>query len=172
MPKKATTVDAYLATLPEDRVELVGTLFATIRKNLDPKFEEGVQYNMPAFYLPHSEYPAGYHCDPKQPLPFASVASTKGGASIYLFGVYCDEIARDRLATEWKATGNRLDMGKSCIRVKKLEHVPLDVLGKTVKRITAAKFVKAYEKSVQAAGAKSAKKAAKKPAKRSTKKST
>jgi hypothetical protein len=149
--KQYTSVDAYLADLPEDRRAFVGALMDVIRKNADKKIAEGIQYGMPAFFLPHEHYPAGYHCDPKIPLPFASVASTKAGASIYLFCTYCDEAERERVAREWKATGNRLDMGKSCIRVKKLEQVPLDVLGKAVKRMTAAKFVKAYEKNVPGA---------------------
>lgn len=145
------TIDAYIAAQSEDRQEMLTVLLDTIRKNADPKIEEGIQYGMPAFFLPHEHYPQGYHCDPKIALPFASVAATKGGASIYLFCTYCDEAERERVAKEWKATGNRLDMGKSCIRVKKLEQVPLDVLGKAVKRMTATKFVKAYEKNVPGA---------------------
>lgn len=147
MPKKQyATIAEYLADLDDDRRTLVATLFDTLRANADPKLAEGIQYGMPAFWLPHEHYPAGYHCDPKQPLPFASVAATKGGASVYLFCTYLDEAERERVAKEWKATGHRLDMGKSCIRVKRLEQVPLEVLGKAVKRMTAAKFVKAYEK--------------------------
>lgn len=167
MPSQPATSAAYLAALPAGQRELADAILQTIRKNADPKFEEGLQYGMPAFYLPHSVYPSGYHCDAKQPLPFASVASRKSGVSIYLFGVYCDPAEQERLQKEWKATGHRLDMGKSCIRVKKLEQVPLDVLGASVRRMKAAKFVKAYEKSVPAAGKQTTtKKAAQKTAKK------
>ena len=155
MPTKPDTTDAYLATLPEDRRAMVDALLGAIRDNADPRFEEGLQYGMPAFYLPHSEYPNGYHCNPKEPLPYAAVASKKSGVSIHLFGVYCDPDEQERLRDEWKATGMRLDMGKSCIRVKKLEQVPLDVLGAAVRRLDADAFVTAYEKSVPASRRKS-----------------
>ena len=159
MARKAPlSTTEYLDTLPEDRRETVATIMQTIRDNMDPALEEGVQYKMPAFFLPHSAYPNGYHCDPKQPLPFASVASQKNSVSIYLFCTYCDPAEKDRLEKEWKATGNRWDAGKSCIRVKKLEQVPLDVLGAAVKRMTAKKFVVAYEAAIPVAKRKPAKK--------------
>ena len=108
-------------------------------------------------------------------MPYASVAARASGVSIYLFGIYCDPSAAERLAEAWKATGNRLDMGKSCIRVKKLDQIPFDVLGKLIKQMTAARFLKAYEASVLAAGKKkaakkTAKKAGRKPAKKTTRK--
>ncbi len=167
MTTPPSTIDAYLAALPGERRELVEAILATIRQNADVKLEEGIQYGMPAFYLPHAAYPAGYHCDPAQPLPFASVAATKSGASIHLFCAYCDSDERARLVTEWKATGKRLDMGKACIRVKRLEQVPLDVVGAAVKRMTAARFVRAYESIVPASVRTAAKKPAKKTASRS-----
>ncbi len=170
MATQPSSVEAYLAALPEDRRTFVGAILQTIRKNADPKLEEGIQYRLPAFYVPHSVYPAGYHCDAKQPLPFAAVASTKGGVSIHLFCTYADAGQQERLAKEWKATGSRLDMGKSCIRVKKLEQVPLDVLGAAVKRMKVGPFIKAYEKSVPTAGRKPAKKTARKPARKGARK--
>lgn len=163
------SVDAYLKALPADRREALQAIRETILANLDPKFAEGIQYNMIGYFLPHSEYPAGYHCDPKQPLPFASIASQKNHMAIYLFCIYTTEGEPERFAEEWKATGKKLDMGKSCVRFKKLEDVPLKVLGKAIKRATARKFVKAYEDSLGASS--SRKKAAKKTAKkRATKK--
>jgi uncharacterized protein YdhG (YjbR/CyaY superfamily) len=171
MPNKPTNYDEYLATVPENQRELVEAIATTIRRSADRKFEEGMQYGMPAWFLPHSVYPNGYHCDPKQPLPFASVAARKSGVSIYLFGVYCDAAAQAKLQEEWKATGMRLDMGKSCIRVKKLEQLPLDVLGRTVKSMTAAKFVRAYEAGVAAPRNKPAKKSTKKTAAKRARKS-
>ncbi len=139
---------AYLDALSPERRELVDAIRAEIAKNIDPRFEEGFQYGMPAWYLPHSEYPEGYHCDPKQPLPFASVASMKNHVGIYLFCIYCNPGEQERFAEEWKASGNRLDMGKSCVRVKALDQVPLKVIGKAIKRATAKKFVKMYEKVI------------------------
>ena len=144
-------VAEYLAQLPADRREMLGAILDTIRANIDPRFEEGLQYGMPAFFLPHSEYPAGYHCDPQQPLPFAGVASTKGGASLHLFCIYTDPAESGRFAAEWKATGKRLDMGKSCVRVKRLDQVPLDVVGRTIARVTADDFVRSYEAQVPGA---------------------
>ena len=141
------TIKSYLTSLSPERLELVEAIRAVIAKNIGPQFEEGMQYGMPAWYLPHSEYPNGYHCDPKQPLPFASVASQKKHIGLYLFCVYCDEAAKDQFVEEWKASGKRLDMGKSCVRVKDLDGIPMDVLGRIFKRMTAKKFVAAYEAS-------------------------
>ncbi|MFI4896404.1 MAG: DUF1801 domain-containing protein [Phycisphaerales bacterium JB059] len=138
---------AYLDALPEDRRKALRAIRTTIRKNLNPGFKEGIQYGMIGYFVPHSVYPEGYHCDPKQPLPFASLASQKNHIGIYLFCLYSDPGAMERFVKEWKATGKRLDMGKSCVRVKKLEDVPLEVLGRAIKRVTVKRFVSAYEKA-------------------------
>ncbi|MCB9914515.1 MAG: DUF1801 domain-containing protein [Planctomycetes bacterium] len=170
MQSRAATVEDYLASLPPDRREALQAIRAVIKKNIDPAFEEGMQYGMLGYYLPHSRYPQGYHCDPKQPLPFASVASQKNHIGLYLFCVYCDAAEQARFVEEWKASGKKLDMGKSCVRVKKLEDIPLDVLGKTFKRVKAKAFVAAYEAGLAgtAAGAKRAKTATKKVAKKAS----
>ena len=138
----------YLDGLPEDRREALEAVIELAGMKLDKRLEFGMQYGMPAWYLPHSEYPDGYHCDPKQPLPFASIASQKKHIGLYLFCVYCDEAAKDQFVDEWKASGKRLDMGKSCVRVKDLDGIPMDVLGRAFKRMTAKKFVTAYEANV------------------------
>lgn len=148
MPKKSETVKEYLDSLSEDRREAVEAVIELGTKKLDRRLELGMQYGMPAWYLPHSEYPDGYHCDPKQPLPFASVASQKKHIGLYLFCVYCDEAAKEQFVDEWKASGKRLDMGKSCVRVKDLDGIPMDVLGRAFKRMTAKKFVAAYEANI------------------------
>ena len=147
MAKKPETVKEYLDALSDERREAVGAVIELGSKKLDERLELGMQYGMPAWYLPHSEYPDGYHCDPKQPLPFASVASQKKHIGLYLFCVYCDEAAKEQFVEEWKASGKRLDMGKSCVRVKDLDGIPMDVLGRAFKRMTAKKFVAAYEAS-------------------------
>ena len=160
MQSKANTVKEYLAALPEDRRKAIEEVRKVIRKNIDKAFEEGMQYGMLGYYLPHSKYPAGYHCDPKQPLPFASIASQKNHIGLYLFCIYCSEGEAERFREEWLASGKKLDMGKSCVRVKRLEDIPLDVVGRAFKRVTAKKFVAAYEESL--AGAATRKKVAKK----------
>ncbi len=147
MPDKPASPKAYLDALHEDRKKALGAIRATIRKNLNPGFAEGIQYGMIGYFVPHSVYPDGYHCDPKQPLPFASIASQKNHIGIYLFCLYSSPGDMERFVREWKATGKKLDMGKSCVRVKTLEDVPLDVLGKAIKRVTVKKFVASYEKA-------------------------
>ncbi len=145
MPEKPTTPKAYLDALPDDRKRAISTIRTVIRKNLNPGFKEGIQYGMIGYFVPHSVYPDGYHCDPKQPLPFASLASQKNHIGIYLFCLYCNPGDMEKFVEEWKATGKKLDMGKSCVRVKRLEEVPLEVLGRAIKRATVKKFVAAYE---------------------------
>lgn len=160
MPTKPTTVKQYLAALPKDRRDALGAIREVVLANLDPSFEEGIQYGMIGYYAPHSVYPAGYHCDTAQPLPFMSLASQKNHIGLYLFCIYCDEGEKDRFVAAWAKSGKKLDMGKSCVRVKNLEGVPLDVLGKTIKRITAKKFIRAYEGALSPAGRAAAKKKA------------
>lgn len=172
MPTKPTTVKQYLAALPKDRREALAAIREAVLANLDPAFEEGIQYGMIGYYAPHSVYPAGYHCDAAQPLPFMSLASQKNHIGLYLFCVYCDEGEKDRFVAAWTKSGKKLDMGKSCVRVKSLEGVPLEVLGQTVKRITAKKFIKAYEGAISPAGREAAKKAAKKAAGKTVAKKT
>lgn len=168
MQIKANTVKEYLAALPEDRRKAIEAIRKVIRKNIDKAFQETIQYGMLGYCLPHSKYPAGYHCDPKQPLPFASIASQKNHIGLYLFCVYCSPEETETFREEWLASGKKLDMGKSCVRAKKLEDIPLDVVGRCFKRITAKKFVQMYESSLSSsarAGAskkKTTKKASKK----------
>ena len=125
--------------------------------------------------MPHSVYPAGYHCDPKQPLPFAALASQKNYMSLYLMSVYCGSGGLDDPATvhanwfheEWAKTGKKLDMGKSCIRFKKLEDFALDVIAQLFRRTPVEKFIKHYESVIKEAGSrKPVAKQASKPAKK------
>jgi hypothetical protein len=145
MTSKATTVAQYLKGLPEDRREAIAAIRDTIAKNIDKGFQETMQYGMIGWSVPHSIYPHGYHCDPKQPLPFAGIGNQKNHVGIYLFCIYVDAQAQSEFVANWKKTGKKLDMGKSCIRITKLEDVPLDVLGKTIKKIKLKDFVMAYE---------------------------
>lgn len=145
MQSKAKTVAEYMASLPADRREAIAAVRTTILANLDRGFEEGMSYGMIGYHVPHAVFPAGYHCDPKQPLPYAGLASQSGHMSLYLMGVYFDPADAKWLATEWKKAGKKLDMGKSCIRFKKLDDVPLDVVAAAIRRMPLAKYVGMYE---------------------------
>ena len=150
MQSKATTVKQYLAELPADRRSAIESVRAVILKNLDPVFEEGMQYGMIGYHVPHKIYPPGYHCDPKLPLPFAGLASQKNHMSVYLGCVY-GHGERERWFREaWAKTGKKLDMGKSCVRFKKLDDVALDVIGESIRRVRAREFIKQYELAIKA----------------------
>jgi hypothetical protein len=145
MQSQATTVSQYLAELPDDRREIVKSVRQEILKNLPSGYEEGMQYGMIGYYVPHSLYPAGYHCNPKQSLPFANLASQKQYVSVYLYCVYSDEKQAEWFRRAWEKTGRKLNMGKSCVRLRKLEDIPLKVIGQAVKRVPVAKFIATYE---------------------------
>jgi hypothetical protein len=145
---KATTVKDYLAELPEDRRAAIQAVREVILENLDGEFEEGMQYGMIGYYVPHSVYPPGYHCDPRQPLTFAGLSSQKNHMAIYLMCVYGDQNQRTWFEAEWKKAGKKLDMGKSCVRFKKLEDVALGVIGETIRRVSARKYIEICERAL------------------------
>ena len=149
MQSKAKTVKAYLAELPADRRAALQAVREVILENLDGEYEEGMQYGMIGYYVPHKVYPAGYHTNPKQPLPFASLASQKNHMAIYLMCLYSDVSQEAWFRQAWAAAGKKLDMGKSCVRFKKLEDVALDVLGETIKRVPARAFIEHYEAATE-----------------------
>lgn len=177
MKSNAASIAGYLASLPPDRRAAISAVRDVIRANLDAGYEEGIQYGMIGYYVPHRIYPAGYKPDPKQPLPFAALASQKNHMALYLMGVYCgcaegtgeetDDAKWFRQA--WARTGKKLDMGKACVRFTKLENVALEVIGEAIRRIPAKLYVERYEQTLArtkarpAASAKAAPKA--KPAK-------
>jgi len=144
MAKKPGTVAEYLASLAEDRRGPIEAVRKVILKNLDKDYEEGMQYGMIAYYVPHRVFPAGYHCDPSQPLCYAALGSQKQHMALYLMCVYGSEEHKKWFEGAWKKTGKKLDMGKSCVRFKKLEDVPLEVVGEAIKRVPAKKYVKSY----------------------------
>jgi len=159
---KVKDVEEYLAALPEARHEAITAVRKVILKNLPKGYEEGIQWGMPSYFVPLSEYPSGYNCQPDQPLPFVGFASQKNHMAFYGFCIYIDEVLKDRFVEDWKKTGKKLDMGKSCVRFKKLEDVPLKVIGDAVKRVPMKKYIKQYEEQLQNSG--SRKKTAKKKA--------
>jgi hypothetical protein len=119
-------------------------------------YEEGMQYGMIGYFVPHSVYPPGYHCDPKQPLPFACLASQKNYISVYLGCVYADPEHEAWFREAWAKTGKKLDMGKSCVRFRKLDDVPLNVIGQAIKRVSVKKFIERYESTIKESTGRSA----------------
>jgi len=140
MQSKATTVTEYLAELPEDRRAALKKVRAVIRKNLPKGYKEGMQYGMIGYYIPLKKYPKTYN---GQPLAIAGLASQKQYMSVYLMGVYGEEEQWFREA--WAKTGKKLDMGKCCVRFKKLEDLSLELLGEVVARLTPDEFIARYE---------------------------
>lgn len=148
MQSKATTVENYLAELPADRRAAIQAVRQTILKNLDKDYQEGMSYGMIGYCVPHSIYPAGYHCDPSQPLPFAGLASQKNHMSVYLMCEYGQSGQEGWFREAWAKTGKKLDMGKSCIRFKKVEDLALDVIGEAIRRVPVRKFIEIYESAI------------------------
>src|SRR3954471_4659686 len=154
MQSKAATVAEYLASLPDDRRKAIETVRAVILANLDKDYEEGMQYGMIGYYVPHRVFPAGYHCDPKQGLPFAALASQKNHMSVYLMGLYCgctDGVGDTSLVRwfkdAWAKAGKKLDQGRACTRFKKIDDLALDVLGEAIRRMPAKKYIEVYQKT-------------------------
>jgi hypothetical protein len=143
--KPPESVDAYLAALPEDRCEALQAVRKTILKSISKKIEEGIQYGMIGYYVPHSVYPNGYHCDPSQPLPYIALASQKNYMSLYLMCLYINPDWKETFETAYRATGKKMDVGASCVRFKKLDDLPLDVIGKTIKAISLDEYIANYE---------------------------
>jgi hypothetical protein len=148
MQSKATTVKQYLAELPADRRDAIEAVRRVILENLDKDYEEAMQYGMIGYAVPHRVFPAGYHCDPKQPLPFAALAAQKNHMSVYLMAVYANGPEEGWLRERWAKTGKKLDMGKCCIRFKKLDDLALDLIGAAIRRMPAKKYVAQYERNL------------------------
>ncbi len=146
MQSKATTVDAYIAELPEDRQKAISELRKVIKKNMPKGFKEGMGYGMMGWSVPHSIYPAGYHCNPKDPLPFMGLASQKNFIAVYHMGVYADpKLLKWFQDAHAKASLKKLDMGKSCIRYKKSEDIPYKLIGELAAKITVGEWIEKYE---------------------------
>jgi hypothetical protein len=181
MQSKAATVAEYLASLPEGRRAAVQAVRETILANLDTAggYEEGMTYGMIGYFVPHRIYPDGYHCDPKQPLPFVNLASQKNYISLYMMCIYGMPEHAKWFTDAWRKSGRKMpSMGKSCIRFRKLEEVPLDVIGEAIRRVPVQDLIAFYESAIKTSGkrprsqtkAASAKKAVRQGAKESAKK--
>lgn len=146
MQSKAATVTDYIAELPADRQKAIKELRRVINKNLPKGFKESMGYGMMGWSVPHSIYPAGYHCNPKDPLPFMGLASQKHFIAVYHMGVYADpKLLKWFTDAHAKASPKRLDMGKSCIRYKKPEDIPYALIGELASKITVEQWIDRYE---------------------------
>ncbi len=146
MQSKATTVEQYLAELPADRQKAVTELRKIIKKNLPKGFKEEMSYGMIGYVVPHSKYPAGYHCDPKLPLPFLNIASQKNFIAVYHMGMYgSPKLDKWFVDAYIKLTGKKADKGKSCLRYKKPEDIPYKLIGELASKITPDEWITQYE---------------------------
>jgi uncharacterized protein YdhG (YjbR/CyaY superfamily) len=147
MTSTVTTVEQYVNELPDDRKNAIHQLRNIIMKNASPELSECMSYGMIGYVIPHSVYPDGYHCNPKLPLPFISLASQKNFIAFYHMGMYADETLLNWFTTEFpKHSKAKLDMGKSCVRFKKMDDIPFELIGKLVKKMTAKQWIATYEK--------------------------
>ncbi|KJD33861.1 hypothetical protein PK35_03700 [Tamlana nanhaiensis] len=150
MQYKANTPEDYISQTPEARHDALNKLRETINKNLPKGFEEGMQYGMIGYYVPHSVYPNGYHCNPKEPLPFMSFASQKNSVNLYHMGIYSVSGIHDWFVAEYpKHSKLKLDMGKSCIRFKKIEQIPFDLIAELCQKITVEEWISVYETAIK-----------------------
>lgn len=139
-------IDAYLAALPEERKGVMEKLIAVMKKNLPKGFSLDFSYGMIGFCVPHSIYPKGYHCDSKIALPFVSIASQKNFIALYHMGMYAEASLMDWFVGEYpKHVKSKLDMGKSCIRFKKMEEIPFELIGELMKKMSPQEWVDLYE---------------------------
>lgn len=148
MISKAKTPEEYIAALPADRKEAISELRKVILKNLPKGFSEEMSYGMLGYVVPHSLYPAGYHCNPKLPLPFMNIASQKNFIAIYHMGIYADKNLLKWFTDEYgKHSKSKPDMGKSCLRFKKPEQIPYKLIGELASKMAPKEWIAVYEKN-------------------------
>ncbi|MFN6964033.1 MAG: iron chaperone [Pyrinomonadaceae bacterium] len=146
MQSNAATVDEYLAALPDERRAVMTELRDAINKRIPKGFEEAMGYGMAGWVVPHSLYPDGYHCDPRQPVPFMGIASQKNHIAVYHMGLYSSEKLMEWFRNEWpKHSAKKLDMGKSCIRFKRAEDVPVALIAELASKMTPQQWIDVYE---------------------------
>lgn len=150
MQQTTDTPDQYIDQLPEDRKAAILQLRKAILDNLPSGFEETISYGMIGYVVPHTLYPGGYHCNPKLPLPFISIASQQNFIAVYHMGMYNDQQMLDWFIRVYpKHSKTKLDMGKSCIRFKKPEQIPYALIGELVSKITPDQWIERYEMSLK-----------------------
>ena len=146
MISNAKTVAEYLKGLPLERKTAIGAVRQLILANLPEGYEECMQCGMIGYVVPHSLYPAGYHCNPKQPLQYAALGSQKNHMALYLMTLYGDPDTQQWFRKAYQAAGKKLDMGKSCVRFKKVDDLPLDVIGQVIARVPVKDYIARVEK--------------------------
>ncbi len=144
MRSEASTVDEYLDELPDDRRDAIATVRDTIMKNLAPGFEEAMNFGMITYHVPLGRYPDTYN---GQPLLYAALASQKNYMSVYLMAAYTAQDTREVFLGRYRETGKRLDMGKSCVRFRRLDDLPIDLIGQTIGSMDVETFIDVYEKA-------------------------
>ncbi len=150
MKANGKSVNEILTSLPEDRAEPFNKLHDVIVKNLPKGFEAAISYGGLGYVIPHSVYPAGYHCKPSEPLPFAGIASQKNSINFYHMGIYSDPKLFDWFVAEYpKHSKQKLDMGKSCVRFKKLNEIPFNLIGELMKKMSAEEWIHIYETNLK-----------------------
>ncbi len=150
MTYEANTPEEYIAQIPDERKQPIEKLRTVIKQNLPEGFEEGILYKMIGFYVPLSSYPNGYHCQPGTPLPFINIASQKNSINLYHSGIYAKKELHDWFVAEYpKHCKRKLDMGKSCIRFKKIEEIPYDLIAELCSKMTVKEWITLYENATQ-----------------------
>ena len=148
MQSTATSIEAYLQEIPDDRKDAFTKLRETILENIPKGFVEQMSYGMIGYVVPHSIYPGGYHCEPKLPLPFVNIASQKNFIALYHMGIYAKPELLKWFVSEYpKHSKQKLDMGKSCIRFKKMDQIPFDLIAELVQKMSIDEWITCYESS-------------------------
>lgn len=150
MKIEANSPEEYINSVPEERIEPMSKLRSAIKDNLPEGFEETMSYGMIGYVVPHSLYHDGYHCEPSLPLPFINLASQKNYIAIYHSGIYADVEMHKWFVKEFqKRTGKKPDMGKSCIRLKKMDDIPYELIGELAQKISPEQWIATYESNVK-----------------------
>ncbi len=150
MKANGKTVNEILMNVPKDRAESFNKLHDVIVKNLPKGFEAAISYGGLGYVIPHAIYPAGYHCKPSEPLPFAGIASQKNSINFYHMGIYCTPKLMKWFITEYpKHTKQKLDIGKSCVRFNKFDDIPYKLIGELMKKMSANEWIKIYETNMK-----------------------
>lgn len=150
MKQPGNSVEEILKNVPAERLEAFNKLHHTILKNLPKGFEAAISYGGLGYVVPHAVYPAGYHCKPSEPLPFAGIASQKNSINFYHMGIYANPKLLEWFVAEYpKYSKEKLDMGKSCVRFKKMEEIPYQLIGELMKKITVKQWIETYESSLK-----------------------
>lgn len=150
MQSTAATPDQYISELPDERKIAMEQLRKVVTDNIPAGFKEVMSYGMLGYCVPHEIYPNGYHCNPKDPLPFFAVASQKNSINIYHMMIYADKNLHDWFVAEYpKYSKSKLDMGKSCIRFKKTADIPYDLIGELLAKVTVDQWIERYESNLK-----------------------